>query len=399
MKDQPLSITDYQKVTMLSDNVAGALKEYYWRYNFNKAQILMKNDDHGPRGENPPIIPYAPITYSRVFTGTHETGSFNHHSQITKFNNKYYFAFSNGYRDEEAGGQQVLLSSSDNARDWSPAINVAGRAEGEELVAYNTVAIFEDKGKLHIIAKKEDTIIDATSTGMRRINPETTELQLYSSADGTTWEHIFSFDHRLDWIFEAPRVTAQGKLFSICHTRKDGPAALLWPGDDILEQPEIIKIPEPKGTSFPYGESSWYQTDEGRMVIFWRDEGGSCKLYVNYSDDGGESFSPLLISDIPDSMSRVFAGRLSDGRYFLCNNAFPNLLDRQQLMLMLSDDGYTFNKVFMVRNDPTMQRCVGLLKVDGYQYPCCLVEEGRLVIGHSVNKEDIECTIVNTSAL
>jgi hypothetical protein len=68
-------------------------------------------------------------------------------------------------------------------------------------------------------------------------------------------------------------------------------------------------------------------------------------------------------------------------------------------MLLLGDDGYQFNKVYMLVNDPTSQRLAGLLKADGPQYPCCLVEKDRLLVGYSVNKEDIECGIVDTTKL
>ena len=42
---------------------------------------------------------------------------------------------------------------------------------------------------------------------------------------------------------------------------------------------------------------------------------------------------------------------------------------------------------------------LGTLKNDGYQYPSCLVDGERLLIGYSVNKEDMEVGIVDTKAL
>jgi len=67
------------------------------------------------------------------------------------------------------------------------------------------------------------------------------------------------------------------------------------------------------------------------------------------------------------------------------------------MFLLLSDDGYVFNKVYLIADDPTAQRFAGLLKVNGYQYPCCLPDADRLLIAHSVNKEDIECGTVNAT--
>ena len=161
----------------------------------------------------------------------------------------------------------------------------------------------------------------------------------------------------------------------------------------------MISLPTPEGAVFPYGEGSWYQLVDGKIIAFWRDEGGSCRMWVNYSDDGGKTWAPPMISDIPDSMSRIYAGRLQDGRYYLCNNAFATLLDRRHLFLLLSEDGLVFKSVYLLIDDPTSQRLKGLLKADGYQYPCCLVDGDRLLVAYSVNKEDIECGIVDTKGI
>lgn len=104
-------------------------------------------------------------------------------------------------------------------------------------------------------------------------------------------------------------------------------------------------------------------------------------------------------TDFPDSMSRVRAGRLRDGRYYLIGNAYAKLLDRGHLMLTLSDDGFRFDSMFSLLEEPTAQRAFGLLKVNGYQYPVAIEDEGRLIVAYSVNKEDIECGIVRLKAL
>jgi len=57
--------------------------------------------------------------------------------------------------------------------------------------------------------------------------------------------------------------------------------------------------------------------------------------------------------------------------------------------------------IYMVRliKEPTRQRFLGHLKRDGYQFPSCLVDGDRLLIGYCVNKEDIECGIVDTTEI
>ena len=383
---------------MLGTEAAKKLKEYQWRRNFQKAECLVGNNDHGPKGVYPPIIPYIKSKRSIIYYGNIENGSYNHHSQIAKFKGKYYLSWSNGLVNEEDAGQRVLISCSENGEIWSKPLAIL-ESPPEARLAHNSVALYSTEDVLYAFVMTEETEHDAGVTGMRRIDPETTVMEIYRSADGINWSRAYSFGNRIRWIFEAPRMTMENRLMCVCNTLKSGPAVLLWKDGNICSEPEFIHVPEPEGASFPYGEASWYQTEEGRIVVFWRDEGGSCKLYVNYSDDGGRTFSVPFISDIPDSMSRVYAGRLSDGRYYLCNNAIANLLDRGPLMLLVGEGGYEFQKVYMVNDDAASQRRKGLLKTNGYQYPCCIIDGCKLLIAYDANKEDIMCDVIDTTLI
>jgi len=378
---------------MLSGEVAEKLRRFHMRHCFEEYGCLLHYDDQGPRGEDPPIISYAPFVRSRIYAGTRESGSYNHHSQLVKFKGRYFFGFSNGRRDELTGGQRLMLASSDDGKDWTAPTCVVG-GEEDSPVSHTIVGLRATEDTLYLLDRYDETTHDPAAVGMRRVETNNTRVDVYASSDGEQWDKVFALAEPICRIFEAPRETADGRLLCVASLR-DGAAILRWPGNELLERPEIVPVPEPHGASFPYGEGSWYQTDDGTVVVFWRDEGQSCRLWVNTSTDGGSTFSEPAISDIPDSMSRVYAGRLPDGRCYLCNNAFPALLDRLHLMLLLSDDGYTFDQVYLLIDDPTSQRVAGLLKADGYQYPCCLPDGDRLLVGYSVNKEDIECGIID----
>ncbi len=382
-----LKIVKRDYVKLLDKNTEEALREYRWRRVFFQYECLMKENDHGPKSASPRIIPYAESKRGIVYYGNDANGSYNHHNQITKFNGKYYYAWSNGIRNEEDAGQRILMAVSDNGIHWSEPWVVLEPKSGESL-AHNCVGLHVQDDAMYVIAMTEDTIHDETATGMRRIKPDSHEVFILKSMDTKSWTRVFSFGGRVKWLFEAPRLTSEGRLMCVCNTVMEGPAVLLWPGSDIAVMPDFIFVPEPEGASFPYGESTWYQMESGRIMVFWRDEGASCQLYVNWSDDGGRTFSVPALSDIPDSMSRVYAGRLSDGRYYICNNAIANLLDRSPLMLLLSDDGMVFNKVYMVNDSLTIQRSKGMLKINGNQYPCCLVDGDKLLIAYDQNKED-----------
>jgi hypothetical protein len=215
---------------------------------------------------------------------------------------------------------------------------------------------------------------------------------MFISDDGKHWtERDIAED--CHW-YEVPKLTREGRLMC-AGTRRGKPIVFLWPGDNPLEVPEIIEIPHDSSRGmdsgrFPYGEASWYETDRGEIFMFHRNETDELRLRVALSEDGGRSWTHPMLSNIPDSKSRVSAGRLHDGRYFLINNAIADLLNRVPLMISVSQDGLKFEKQYFLLNEPTRVEFPGALKAHGYQYPCSLVEEHRLIVAYSVNKEHME---------
>ena len=68
-------------------------------------------------------------------------------------------------------------------------------------------------------------------------------------------------------------------------------------------------------------------------------------------------------------------------------------------MISLSSDGVKFERQHFLINEPTAIAFPGALKAHGYQYPCALVEQDRLIVAYSVNKEHIELLTVDPSDL
>jgi hypothetical protein len=198
-------------------------------------------------------------------------------------------------------------------------------------------------------------------------------------------------------MFEAPRPTRDGTY--LCGGSQSGPVVFRWKGTALAEKPEVVRVPPAPDASFPYGEATWCQAADGLIVMFWRDEACSCRLYVNFSSDDGHTWTAPILCDIPNSMQRVYAGSLPDGRVYLINDANPRLLERRQLTIATSRDGRQFDRIAMLVDDPVRQRFPGLLKVHGWQYPCALADGNRLLIAYSVNKEDIECGVLDTSEI
>ena len=397
-----LDIASRPHVTMLGPQAADQLGKFHMLECLHERGCIIRYTDQGLRARVPPIIPYAPFQRSRVYTASREAGSWNIDSQLAMLDGRYYYGFTNGRVDEDTEGQQVRISHSADGRDWSASASVIG-GEEDTHDAYKCVGLTALDGALYMLIRWARRVRDPNSTGVGGgyyADWHNARTYVYASSDGSTWSREADLPERVAATYEAPRLTADGQLLCVASIdRRSGPAILLWPGADILAQPEILPLPQPFGSKLDGGESSWYQTDDGTIVIFWRDESQSGRVWVNHSTDGGRTFSDPMISDIPDAMSRNYAGRLSDGRYYLCNNANYVLHNRMHLTLLIGEDGYRFDRAYMLVDDPTDQRVRGLLKLAGYMYPCCLTDGDRLLVGYSINKEDIELGIVDVAGL
>jgi len=364
------------------------------RYALHEAGCTITEQDQGPRAA-PAFFPRLPIERQRIYTGAGDAGSFSHNAQLAKFKGRYYLVWSNGRRDEAFPGQRVMIASSDDGSQWSPPRTVVA-GDADARVLQRAFGLYADDARMVLYVAATHAELDAESAGGRR--HKETQLDAHVTTDGNTWEKRKGIIPRDVFFMEAPRPMRSARL--LAGARLNGRlVALLWKKDDPAGPPDVVSLPKPRASATIIGEGSWYQTDDGRILMWFRDERQSLRLFVAVSEDGGASWTEPMPTDFPDSMSRVRAGRLSDGRYYLIGNAFAKLMDHGHLMIALSDDGVKFNRMFSLLEEPTKQRAFGLLKANGYQYPVAIEDDGRLLIAYSVNKEDIECGIVPLKAL
>ena len=188
-------------------------------------------------------------------------------------------------------------------------------------------------------------------------------------------------------------------VFTVCAVNDWNQGLLmLWDNaTDPTKEPRLVQVP--LADSLEPLQATWYQTDDGRIWMFYRDGAFSCRLALSFSDDGGETWSQPVLTDFPNTCSRPFAGRLADGRYYIAGNNYDRLLDRRSMLLALSDDGTQFDRMFTVVSGSPTRRIEGKHKEDGYHYPNCLADGDKLFVAYSYNKEDIEVALVDTRSM
>jgi len=353
------------------------------------------------------IAPLHAMERHSVFRTATELGTYNHHPNIVKWKGEYWFAWDNCMVNEEWPGQRTFIAHSPDGVAWSERILV-GDGDAARGMLRNLGGLYARGDTLYAFIQEKWDLAHATAPSMSVHDNTKVSVRndLWASRDGRSWELVKKQYVDTRWMFENPRLTREGRLLAPMTDHQGRPGVLLWPGDDPRTEPEIILQPwrgsEAKYYAghdegiFCFGEASWYTDDDDRIWMYWRDESASTYLGLTLSEDGGRTWTEVMRTNFPDSGSRVFAGRLNDGRYFLIGNSTRVHMDRNFFALSFSDDGAKFSKMYRLVGQPTRQRFAGHLKAHGYQYPSCVVDGDRLLIGYSVNKEDIECGILDT---
>ena len=339
-------------------------------------------------------LPAVPKTRSVVYRATADTWGYSHHQQICHGLGRYFAAWSNGLRHEMHRGQEIRFATSRDGVTWSPDARLAAMPEDSPDI-YQLGALYGCDE--HVVAYCNRFAGSDSDAGIRKKGGTAPfGVEAFVTTDGKTWQSRGFIAQNL-CIHEGPRPTLAGKLLATADRRGKEPLALHF-DDGPLSPPRAIEIemPEP---GLPLQECTWYETAGGLIHMLFRDETASLRLRISRSADDGETWSVPRITNFVDSMSKVFAGRLPDGRVYVINNAYPRLLSRDRLMITLSHDGRTFGTMLILDDAPSRVRVLGYLKGRGHQYPHAIVRNGKLFAIYSVSKEDIVVSAVDLDAL
>ncbi len=115
-------------------------------------------------------------------------------------------------------------------------------------------------------------------------------------------------------------------------------------------------------------QPSLLKLKDGRIKVLMRTRNG--RLAASYSSDGGYTWTPVTLTDVPNNQSGTDAVTLRDGRHVLIYNDFETIMGtpkgpRTPLSIAVSDDGDNWRHVLTLEDSPISQ----------YSYPAII--EGR----------------------
>ena len=325
-----------------------------------------------------------------VFKATEQSDHYANQAVLAAFKGRLYCMWQSSPKDEDADDTRVVYSvSTDNGLSWSTPVTLAAPSSedyctsGGWLVLGDTLTAYIDLWQKSQDVRGGRTCFITTTDGVHWSN-----LQPVLMADGTPMDGILEQD---------PYTLNDGRIVGAAHFQPGLHVCPVYTDDPTghggWHKAQFAS--EDRGKQSRELEPSQYVRPDGSIVMLFRDQSSSFRKLAAVSTDRGETWTKPALTDYLDSRTKQCAGNLPDGTAFMvsCPSGSKN---RWPLVLQLSQDGVTFDHTIMLRSEEELppRRYEGRYKTLGYSYPKALYHNGCLYIGYSVNKEDVEVTIV-----
>ncbi len=328
-----------------------------------------------------------------IFTATDLTDHYANGVVMTAFKGKLYCMWQSSPKDEDSDDTWVAYSiSADEGMTWRAPQPLALPTDefyctsGGWLVRGDTLTAFIDIWQKGLEPRGGRTYYMTTTDGQTW-----SELQLVRMADGLPMAGVLEQD---------PYTLPDGRLIGASHMMPGLHICPVYTDDPTGHHgwQKAAFESEDAGKQSRELEPSQYVQPDGTIVMLFRDQKSTFRKLASVSHDRGETWSKPQITNIPDARTKQCAGNLPDSTsYMVCCPA--NGKWRWPLVLLLSQDGVKFDNAILLRSgkadDLPPRRYEGRYKTLGFNYPKAFVYNNSLYVCYSVNKENVECTVIS----
>ncbi|WP_265518978.1 sialidase family protein [Nitratireductor luteus] len=337
------------------------------------------------------LLPVIPVDTYMIYSAPDIALRFNMNQFITFFDNQFIAIWTQG-TNEGNSGNHIVCSTSPDGITWAPVQDVTPVAETGWTEG--SAGLWEREGELWALYRHAE--VGTRPEGPTYYGPS---LALRGNRwNGSGWDQyqVICDNCHLDL---QPIKLRTGKWYATGRDKHFRTQMILG---DIGDWTRII-VPSPEGVLL--NEATILPIGDGSILSYeYRNEMDMNPrvLLRSFSTNDGGTISPPLPTNFRDAAGRRAVMRLSDGRYILSSNASVPW-GRRKLMLSVSDDGLTYNRMYILRGEETHPKWGWEppdppLHREGYQYPQFLERDGYLWVIYSRNKEDIEISRVELSA-
>ncbi|MBQ3258963.1 MAG: exo-alpha-sialidase [Clostridia bacterium] len=354
-----------------------------------------------------------------VFAHDHDGYSFTHHPGIALIDGRLFVQFTQSKKDEDAPGQRIVVSYSDDFFTWSDPV-VAGPCQENTLVPGTETgnvpsSFYAHDGSLFLFYAARNYAADKFDSQNRFIanaNVEGVDTNMFVKSDdkGLTWSEPIVYGSALGKPVQSLTGRWVSQIGRGISWLDDGEEAngLYWSHRSGLTAEQNAdansRVKEVKGT---LTEASMYQTQDYVFHIMTRSDAGY--LWHHESLDNGETWEDIYPTNFTTSSTMWRFGNLPDGRIFGIGSSDIKQ-GRYPLELWVSDDGINFDTCYILRDEYDIaetgelfvqkgqnQHCAGWAKGGEYAYPHVVIDDTYLYVTYSRHKEMMEITRVKLS--
>lgn len=328
-------------------------------------------------------------TYS-IFTATDSTNHYCNGVAITIFKKQLYCMWQTSPTNEdEATTSVVYAHSTDQGKTWSPPITLHAPQNEQLCTSGGWIAT-------------TDTLIAFINIWPDSISPWGGFTYFKTSANGTDWSSVqpvmMHNGEQLCGVMEQdPHILNNNLIISAAHFQPGLQVCPIFTTDPTgrTNWQKGTFIAEDNGKQSRELEPSLFIRPNGSIVMIFRDQKSTFRKLASESTDNGQTWSTTQITNIPDCRQKQCAGNLDKNNIYMVGCPV-NAKRRYPLCLLLSTDGYIFDKAILLRSGTELpsKHWDGKAKTIGYSYPKAIADEKYLYVAYATNKEAIELTRV-----
>lgn len=320
--------------------------------------------------------------------------TYHHHPDIAVWKGRMYVGWNSCEVDEDTWPSRELLSSSSDGKIWTKPVEMFPQGVSMPIRMYFFLA---PNGRMLIIA------------GLR-INQEKLSERIKS---GMVVRELKS-NHSLGDVFTLRKPSEEadhqppfydtssdkGFIEACNQLLADHLFLLQQDYGNLLDPENRMKWNDPQN----WEGDSLVKKNAGNfgkaMCFFERKDGAIVGIgknrWVTVSKDHGKTWTqPVKPDSFISGMGKVWAQKISDGRYILVYNPDPSR--RWPLAMLTSDDGITFREPYVIHDELPARRYAGLHKNAGASYHRGLskwnndgsFKDDAVWLVYTLNKEDI----------
>jgi len=297
-----------------------------------------------------------------------------HASTITETSEGLIAAWFGG--TEERAINVCIYCSSNLKGKWSKPVLVAdGVQEGKRYPCWNPVLFTKDNGEIILFYKVGP-------------NPQSWwGLYKTSKDNGRTWSVATKIpENLLGPIKNKPVKLPNGKiLYPTSFESAKAWNIYLETSDQNLNEWQKIAIDNNQLNSI---QPTILTYKNGLIQLLCRSKNKN--INESHSEDGGETWSALTPTQLPNNNSGIDGVTLADGRQILVFN--PIIIGRNELAVAVSKDGNKWNAAVLLENDPDSNA--------EFSYPAVIQsKDGLIHVTYTWNRKLIKHVVIDPSML